>query len=183
MSINPLPSAAKAWASDGATKVFAQNPPTAPKMRVLADDSKVALTIDRREWLYRALLIRGTAHTETVDGEHALRLVGDEVGKMIKDECYPQVYRTVHEARKQTQGFIYDFGFHSLLGAMYLQMMLLITDANNIRQCHRPGCPRILPSSARKDKVFCGRAACKQWWSDNYGNCKKARAARKRRQS
>ncbi len=68
MSINPLPSAAKAWASDGATKVFAQNPPTAPKMRVLPDDSKVALTIDRDEWPYRALLIRGTAHTETVDG-------------------------------------------------------------------------------------------------------------------
>ncbi len=68
MSINPLPSAAKAWASDGATKVFAQNPPTAPKMRVLADDSKVALTIDCGEWPYRALLIRGTAHTEAVDG-------------------------------------------------------------------------------------------------------------------
>ena len=68
MSINPLPSAAKAWASDGATKVFAQNPPNAPKMRVLADNSKVALTIDRDEWPYRALLIRGTAHTETVDG-------------------------------------------------------------------------------------------------------------------
>ena len=122
-------------------------------------------------------------HPVNKQREHALRLVGDEVGKMVKDECYPQVYRTVHEARKETQGFIYDFGFHSLLGAMYLQMMLLITDAEKLRVCQRPGCQTIIPSSDRKDKVFCGRPACKQWWSDNYGDSKKARAARKRRQS
>ena len=89
----------------------------------------------------------------------------------------------MHEARKETQGFIYDFGFHSLLGAMYLQMMLLITDAEKLRVCQRPGCQTIIPSSDREDKVFCGRPACKQWWSDNYGDSKKARAARKRRQS
>jgi hypothetical protein len=37
-------------------------------MRVLPVDSKVALTIDGDEWPYHALFIRGTAHTETVDG-------------------------------------------------------------------------------------------------------------------
>ncbi len=52
---------------DGETIVLG-TPPNAPKVDVLPNNSKVALTIDRDEWPYRALLIRGTAHTETVDG-------------------------------------------------------------------------------------------------------------------
>lgn len=43
-------------------------PPNAPKVDVLPSNSKVALTIDRDEWPYHALLIRGTAHVETVEG-------------------------------------------------------------------------------------------------------------------
>jgi hypothetical protein len=35
---------------------------------VLPTNSKVALTIDRNEFPYHALLIRGTAHVETVEG-------------------------------------------------------------------------------------------------------------------
>ena len=56
------------WFHWDGEKIVLGTPPTAPKMRVLPDDSKAALTIDRSEWPYRALLIRGTAHTETVDG-------------------------------------------------------------------------------------------------------------------
>jgi nitroimidazol reductase NimA-like FMN-containing flavoprotein (pyridoxamine 5'-phosphate oxidase superfamily) len=44
------------------------SPPNAPKVDVLPDNSKVALTIDRDEWPYHALLIRGTANVETVEG-------------------------------------------------------------------------------------------------------------------
>jgi hypothetical protein len=44
------------------------SPPNAPKVNVLPDSSKVALTIDRHEFPYHALLIRGTAHAETVEG-------------------------------------------------------------------------------------------------------------------
>jgi nitroimidazol reductase NimA-like FMN-containing flavoprotein (pyridoxamine 5'-phosphate oxidase superfamily) len=43
-------------------------PPLSPKVDVLPTNSKVALTIDRDEWPYHALLIRGTAHVETVEG-------------------------------------------------------------------------------------------------------------------
>ncbi len=71
---------------DGEKIVFGTLP-TAPKMRVLPDASKVALTIDRDEWPYHALLIRGTAQIETVEGvasEYeacAERYFGAEQGK------------------------------------------------------------------------------------------------------
>jgi hypothetical protein len=43
-------------------------PPNAPKVDVLPTNSKVALTIDRDAWPYHALLIRGTARVEAVEG-------------------------------------------------------------------------------------------------------------------
>jgi hypothetical protein len=52
---------------DGGTIVLG-SPPNAPKVNVLPDNAKVALTIDRDEWPYHALLIRGTASVETVNG-------------------------------------------------------------------------------------------------------------------
>lgn len=44
-------------------------PPDAPKMKVLAHDAPVALTIDYEAWPARMLLIRGKAHTTLVEGE------------------------------------------------------------------------------------------------------------------
>jgi hypothetical protein len=52
---------------DGETIVLG-SPPNAPKVDVLPANSKVALTIDRNEWPYHALLVRGSAHVETVEG-------------------------------------------------------------------------------------------------------------------
>ena len=43
-------------------------PLTAPKMKALSKNPKVALTIDTNSWPHRVLQIRGTARTETVDG-------------------------------------------------------------------------------------------------------------------
>jgi Pyridoxamine 5'-phosphate oxidase len=63
------------------------SPPNAPKVDVLPTNSKVALTIDRDEFPYHALLIRGTAHVETVEGvtpEYeacAQRYFGEEQGR------------------------------------------------------------------------------------------------------
>jgi len=63
------------------------SPPNAPKVGVLLDNSNVALTIDRDEFPYHALLIRGTAHIETVEGvtpEYeacAERYFGEEQGR------------------------------------------------------------------------------------------------------
>jgi nitroimidazol reductase NimA-like FMN-containing flavoprotein (pyridoxamine 5'-phosphate oxidase superfamily) len=71
---------------DGETIVLG-SPPAAPKVYALPTYSKVALTIDRDEFPYHALLIRGTADVETVDGvtpEYeacAQRYFGEEQGR------------------------------------------------------------------------------------------------------
>ena len=61
--------------------------PEAPKVKVLAQNSKVALTIDTDTWPHKVLYIRGTAQVETVEGvvpEYAAaaqRYFGEEQGK------------------------------------------------------------------------------------------------------
>jgi len=43
------------------------SPPKAPKLRALAADPRVALTIDDNAWPYKELLIRGRASAELLD--------------------------------------------------------------------------------------------------------------------
>src|SRR6266403_4562641 len=43
-------------------------PPKAPKLKALAKNPKVALTIDDNAFPHKVLLVRGTAHLEAVDG-------------------------------------------------------------------------------------------------------------------
>lgn len=115
--------------------------------------------------------------------EKALRFVSDRVGAYVSSECYPILYRTVDKEANKTLGFAHSFGFYSLLGAMYLQMMWLLTEGSNVRRCGRPGCPRIiefqppqLPEDwtkkgargkyrTRKDTKYCSQT-CKQWVYD-----------------
>lgn len=52
---------------DGKEFVLA-TPPKAPKVKALARNAKVALTIDDNNFPHKVLLVRGTARLETVDG-------------------------------------------------------------------------------------------------------------------
>lgn len=52
---------------DGRAFVLA-TPPKAPKLKALARNPKVALTIDDNNFPHKVLLVRGSAHLETVDG-------------------------------------------------------------------------------------------------------------------
>jgi hypothetical protein len=115
--------------------------------------------------------------------ESALFFVGDRVGSYVGNECYPVLYRTFDKDNGRTLGFEQAFGFHSRLGAMYLQMMWLLIEGGSARRCERPGCVRIItfePSQlpedwtrkgargkyrTRKDKKYCSNA-CKQWVFD-----------------
>ena len=71
---------------DGHDLVFG-TPTNAPKSHVLADRTKVAITIDSNEMPYKVLTIRGTAKTSLVDGivpEYVLackRYLGEEGGE------------------------------------------------------------------------------------------------------
>ena len=67
-------------------QVVLGTPPDAPKLQVLRDGAKVALTIDSDTMPHRVLLMRGAVHMDTVDGiapEYAAmcrRTMGDEQG-------------------------------------------------------------------------------------------------------
>src|ERR1700692_3277757 len=63
---------------DGRDFVLA-TPPRAPKLKALAKNPKVSLTIDDNNFPHKVLLVRGTARLETVDGivpEYALAAEG-----------------------------------------------------------------------------------------------------------
>jgi hypothetical protein len=69
------------------SEVVLGTPPDAPKMKVLKDGAKVALTIDSETMPHKVLLIRGTVRVDVVDGvapEYAAmcrRTMGDEQGE------------------------------------------------------------------------------------------------------
>jgi len=62
-------------------------PPKAPKLKALAKNPKVALTIDNNEFPHKVLLVRGTARLERVQGvvpeyaQAAERYFGSQQGK------------------------------------------------------------------------------------------------------
>jgi hypothetical protein len=71
---------------NGRESVFG-TPPKAPKLKALARNPKVSLTIDDNNFPHKVLLVRGTARLETVDGvvpeyaEAAERYFGREQGQ------------------------------------------------------------------------------------------------------
>ncbi len=80
--------------------------------------------------------------------ELALDWVAQTVQGVVSDDCYPELYQ-------EGDTFRSGYGFKSLLGAMYLQMMWLISATGEFRRCQRPGCNKIF-TSGRIDKKFCG---------------------------
>jgi len=102
----------------------------------------------------------------------ALGFVGFAVQEVISEDCYPLLHQ---EGFEITQGW----GFHTLLGAMYLQMAWLMTAKEEVR-CKWCGKvisfeqPRVSsenldrigyrkPYKTRADKEFCDRR-CKDRW-------------------
>lgn len=96
--------------------------------------------------------------------EMALRTVGDLVGGHIRNECYPVLLRGFHKDTGETANFSLGWDFHSLLGAMYLQMAWLMDKGISIRSCKGPGCPYFISyDESRSDKEFCSKN-CKEKW-------------------
>ena len=56
------------WFHWNGKQIVLGTPLTAPKMKALSKNPKVALTIDTNTWPHKVLQIRGTAKIETVDG-------------------------------------------------------------------------------------------------------------------
>ena len=56
------------WFHWNGREIILATPPKAPKLKALAKNPKVSLTIDENDFPYRVLMIRGTARLEAVDG-------------------------------------------------------------------------------------------------------------------
>jgi Pyridoxamine 5'-phosphate oxidase len=83
------------WFHWNGEQIVLASPPDAPKMKVLRDGDKVALTIDSDSMPYKVLLIRGTIHTDAAEGitpeytASAKRVLGDEGGQAFLDQVRP----------------------------------------------------------------------------------------------
>ena len=75
------------WFHWNGEQIVLAGPATAPKMKVLSQGSKVALTIDDLNWPYKVLLVRGSVQVEKVKGmvpeyvASAKRYLGEEGSK------------------------------------------------------------------------------------------------------
>ena len=116
--------------------------------------------------------LAGPINTKREAKGWALAFVGHAVQEVISEDCYPLLHQEGFE-------FSQGWGFHTLLGAMYLQMAWLMTAKEEVR-CK--WCDRVIafeqptisskdvgqkgyrkPYKTRADKEFCDRR-CKDRW-------------------
>jgi len=71
----------------------------------------------------------------------ALEWVANATLSRIRGNVYPQPY-------KADQGFVQGMRFESLLDAMWLQMMWLLTAGNNVRKCRYFDCGKVITFKA-----------------------------------
>jgi hypothetical protein len=96
---------------------------------------------------------------------YALAAAADEVERMVSSYCSPAL--RVEEGARDPSGVAAQWTFHSLLGAMYLQMYWLMAAGGNVARCEY--CSRIISLARpypegrkpRQDKRFCDDA-CRQ---------------------
>lgn len=86
----------------------------------------------------------------------ALRAIQDTVEQKIHSDCYIRfIARDVGRWRsKNLSPFTREWGFSSLLGAMWLQFMWLAT-VDGLKQCKNPKCKRIISTYRRADAETC----------------------------
>src|SRR5215217_6223756 len=87
------------WFHWNGSEIVLGTPPDAPKMKVLQNGAKVALTIDSDTMPHKVLLIRGSVRVDTVDGlapeyeAMATRYLGPEGGQGWLAQARPIVPR------------------------------------------------------------------------------------------
>lgn len=75
--------------------------------------------------------------TESALENWALEWVANAAQSRIGGDVFPLVY-------EKREGFAQGWGFDSLLGAMWLQLMWLLTAGSNVRKCEGPGCAKVI---------------------------------------
>jgi hypothetical protein len=104
--------------------------------------------------------------------EWALYEVARTVQRRLIGECFPRLYGL------KDYSFVHSpSGFGSLGGAMWLQMMYLLTATGKIKRCAGPGCDKIIyfdSSDLPDDPEIRGRAVRTTYKSKDYcsDNCR-----------
>jgi hypothetical protein len=102
--------------------------------------------------------------------EWALNEVARVVQNKLIGECYPELHR------RSDLSFVRSCsGFGSLVGAIYLQLMWIMTATEKVRRCAAPGCHRIvyfdpselLDDSQQSEGAVRGGYKSKKYCSDN----------------
>jgi PPOX class probable F420-dependent enzyme len=87
IAIDGTPRVIPIWFHWNGTEFVMGTPPKAPKLKALAKNPRVSLTIDDNTFPHKVLLVRGTAHLEPMNGvvpEYAMaaeRYFGPDQGK------------------------------------------------------------------------------------------------------
>ncbi len=96
----------------------------------------------------------------------------------LHEHCYPQ-FNIYTRGLYPTGRFALSWGFHNLLGAIWIQMAWLLESQGSVKFCRLPDCRRVIifesgePSyeisrpgrgkyKTRSDRVYCRDRACKQ---------------------
>jgi pyridoxamine 5'-phosphate oxidase-like protein len=103
------------WFHWNGQEIVLGTPPDAPKMKVLHDGAKVAVTIDSDRMPYKVLQIRGTVRLDTVEGvsmeyaASARRILGEQQGQAWLAQVTPITRRMVRIFIKPEWVAVLDF--------------------------------------------------------------------------
>jgi hypothetical protein len=103
------------WFSWTGMEIVVASPPGSPKLRVLRDGAKMALTIDSEPSPNKVLLVRGTVTVETVAGTppeydaSARRYEGEDAGNEWLEQVHAQFSHMVRIAIRPEWVGILDF--------------------------------------------------------------------------
>ena len=109
------PRVAPIWFHWDGRELVLGTPPKAPKLKALAQNPKVALTIDDNTFPHKVLLIRGTARMDTVEGvvpeyaQAAERYFGSEQGRAWVEQLRTKIPQMVRIAIKPEWVGVLDF--------------------------------------------------------------------------
>jgi hypothetical protein len=120
----------------------------------------------RSSWVEREIYSRDPELTR----RWALTVVESAVNRKIEDYCYPTI-------QGSPGSYEQGWGYRSLLGAMWLQMMFLMRAD---RRCWN--CGRAIDPGRRKHARFCdNNGKCKSKWNYDEGKGKSSKSSREKR--
>jgi hypothetical protein len=113
--LDNFPRVVPVWFHWDGERIVLATPPNAPKVKALAKNARVALTIDRDTWPPEVLLIRGTASVELVDSvapeylEAARKYLGAEGAREFEVQARGSYKQMVRIAIKPEWVKLMDF--------------------------------------------------------------------------